>query len=160
MTESESNNIFVFRERAHLFGVLVDDFESHLPLNRVWVSHNTEDSPFWQFEDQRTSQKGHFIHPATLFGFENLSFSESSVLFLNTQSEKLKVGVLMNEFLMKLINKKSVNRALAVDLVKNFPPALPKTAFKFVHRFKRNNIYVLNPEGLLKEFNLTWPESI
>jgi hypothetical protein len=159
MKKSDSD-LFVFREQSHLLGILADDFESHLPLNRVWLSHDNDNSPFWKYEDKQTSEKGYFIHPAMLFGFNNMSFCQSSIIFLNRHQDSMNVGILMNEFLMKIIHKKSGNKALAVELVKNFPSVLPKSAFHFVHRFKRKNILVLNPEGLMKEFGLTWPQAI
>ena len=158
MARSDQKSIFVFREQPHLFGILPGDFDTYLPLEQVSISHDSENPLLWIYEEKQTSKKGYFIHPALLLGFKKITFSKSGILFLKNNTQETDIGILMNDFLMKIVQKKAGSRTLSVDLVKNFPSEFPKRAFRFVQRFKRQNILVINPEGLIKEFNLSRPQ--
>lgn len=151
--------LFVFREQPYLFGIVDSDFDAYLPLNQVWISPDSVTPNIWHFELKNgSSRKGCFIHPATLFGFREVQISNSSVLFLKKQENGMETGVLMSDFVMQLSDKKVGLKQFETDLVKSFPQELPKSAFRFVQRFKRNNIFVFDVAGLLNEFSICWPE--
>lgn len=158
MNRVSVNSIFVFKEQTHLFGILPTDFYTFLPLNKLWISPVSKDSPLWRFEGESSIQQGYFVHLATLFGFKDIRFSQSGVIFLKQHTKKSYVGIVMNDFLMQIMNRKIGPKTIAIELTKNFPPNLPKSAFHFVQRYKRKNIMVINPEGLLKEYDITWPQ--
>lgn len=151
--------LFVFREQPYLFGIVNSDFDTYLPLNKVWISPDPETPNIWHFEVKNSaSRKGCFIHPATLFGFGEVQISDSSVLFLKKQDNGMETGILMNDFVMQLSDKKVGLKQYETELVKSFPENLPKSAFRFVQRYKRSNIFVYDVAGIIKEYNIQWPE--
>lgn len=155
------NNVYVFKEPPYLLGVTQDDFESHLPLNQAWISPEPNSSNIWRFKTKdRSPRKGFFVHPGALFGFQKVQISNTSVLFLKKLDNEIEIGILMNEFLLQTSNKKAGSKQLSVDFVKNFPEKLPKTAFHFVQRHKRKNVFVINFDGLMDEFTIVWPNYI
>lgn len=152
-------SLFVFREQPYLFGIESNDFDSYLPLNKVWISPDPVTPNIWHFEVKNSkSRKGYFIHPATLFGFRDVQISNSSVLFLMKLENGMETGILMNDFVMQLSDKKVGLKQYETELVKSFPESLPKSAFRFVQKYKRNNIFVFDVAGLIKEFGIHWPE--
>jgi hypothetical protein len=159
MNRVNLNSIFVFKEQSHLFGILPTDFNTFLPLNKLWIAPVSNDSPLWKFEGTPSNQQGYFVHLATLFGFKDVRFSQSGVVFLKQHAKNMFVGIVMNDFVMQIVNRNIGPKTIAMELTKNFPPNLPKSAFHFIQRYKRKNIMVINPEGLMKEYKIEWPET-
>lgn len=151
------NNLLIFREQSYLFGLLPAEFENYLPLDTVWISPFQDSPHIWQYETKESAKKGYFVHPGTLFGFSNLSFSENSVIFLTEIKNKMGFGVLMNGYLTQLSEKVTLQKKMDLELVSNFPDNLPKSAFQYVQRYKRKNVLVLDLKGLIKEFDIEWP---
>ena len=158
MKKIKSDGLLVFKEQTHLFGIRNSDFDSYFPLNKLWISPSNKEQLLWKFEGKQGKPKGYFVHPAMLFGFKDVKFSQSSIVFLKKLNKNISVGLIMNDFYTRIINGRIGPKVLSTDLVKNFPINLPKAAFHFVKRYKRKNIMVINLEGLIDEFRIEWPE--
>ena len=153
------NNLYVFREHPYLLGVKPDEFESYLPLNKVWISPLSNHSNIWRFEVKNGSiRQGFFIHPGGLLGLQKAQISNYSVLFLKKLSDDIEIGILMNDFLLQIADKKLAPKQLDVNFLKNFPDSLPKPAFHFVQRHQRKNVYVISFDGLIAEYEIKWPD--
>lgn len=151
------NKLIIFQESSHLIGINPSDFDSAIQLNAVWISPSATSENVWEFESKDAAWKGCFVHPGTLFGFGKVYFDASSYLFLQKENDDFYIGILMNEFLIQLSEKRTLSKKLEIDLVKNFPAELPKSAFQFVHRYKRKNVLVLHPAGLLETYHIKLP---
>ncbi|MBU2515447.1 hypothetical protein KJ966_29375 [bacterium] len=154
-----SSRLFVFREQTYLFGILSGEFDKYLSLNHVIICQDEQHPNLWKFEATDTGESGYFIHPMELFGFGKIKFSQKSILFIRNQPDSPAFGLLMNDFYMHINDKRAEPKRIEPDVVKNFPPQLPKPVFQFVRRFKRKNIFVINPDALLKEYNIQFPET-
>ncbi len=158
MKQIKSDDLFVFKEQMHFFGIRKSDFDNYFPLNQMWISPLDDMQLLWRFESIQGKPKGYFVHPAMLFGFKDVNFSQSSIVFLKKLNHKTSVGLIMNDFYTQIVNGNVGPRLLSTDLVKNFPANLPKNAFHFVKRYKRKNIMVINLEGLVDEYKIEWPD--
>lgn len=154
------NELYVFREQNYFFGILPDDFDTFFPLNRVTITPVESSASLWIYEEKKTGEKGFFIHPASFLGFRKLTFSQSSLIFLINRQESRPLGMLMNEFIVNIALKKAFNKNIEIEAVKNFPKSFPKSVFNYIHRYKRANVFVINPTKMMEEFNIRVPESI
>ncbi len=153
-----SSRLFIFQEQAYLFGIQSGEFDKHLLLNRVTVFQDKQHTDLWKYEIKDNSESGYFIHPAALFGFSKIKFSQKSILFIRNQPQSPTFGLLMNDFYIHMTEKRVESKRIEPDVVKNFPPQLPKSVFHYVRRYKRKNIFVINPDALLKEYSIQLPE--
>ncbi len=148
------NTLLVFREQNLFFGIRSNDFEQYFPLNKVWISQANNSSQVWRFEGKEKKEKGCFIHPGSLFGFSKFRISQTGVIFLKNISNQLPMGILMNEFLMKISLKKIGTKKIDIEQLKKFPTHLPKSAFHTVQRYKRKNIFIIDPLMLFKAYDI------
>lgn len=158
MTNSNSNHLFVFKEQSLTLGVLPNEFDLVVPLNQYWISQSTTNPKIWKFNRENSSRSGFFVHPASLFGLKEVRFSDRGIAFLKKQSEDKYIGMVLNQYLMKIGVKKLGPKLIAADLVKNLPQNLPKSVFRSVQRFQRKNIFILNFDGILDEYKIDWEE--
>ncbi len=146
-----SSKLLVFRDHSYLFGILPEEYDMHLPLNQVTITQDKQNSDLWFFETKKDNINGQFVHPLALFGFRKYSFSQNSVLFIRnlSHSELPSFGLVMNDFYMQLSERRVEPKKIEPEVVKNFPKHFPKDAFHYVQRYKRKNIFVINPDALL-----------
>ncbi len=146
-----TSKLFVFQETNILLGLDPDEFDKHIALNQVTISRHNDNPDYWHFEGKNSDEKGLFLHPASLLGLGKLDFSQKSYLFIKKQGEgqELSPGLLMNNFQMQITTKKTGSKMILPGVAKNFPKQVPKSAFRFIQRFKRKSILVIDPPALL-----------
>jgi len=156
MKQVSRNSLLVFKEGATYFGLLADEYDTYLPLNQLSISPHQQNDLLWDFHGKQSKQKGCFTNLAMLFGYADIRFSQSGVIFLKRLSTKESIGLLVNEFITQIVNKKTGFKKTATYLSNNIPPALPQSVFHFIQRHQRKNILVINPEKLRQEYPIVW----
>ena len=156
MKQLNQNSLLVFKEETVYFGLLADEYDTYLPLNQLSISPHGQNALLWKFEAKQSRQKGCFTNPAMLFGFKDIKFSQSGIVFIKRLSTKESMGLLMNDFITQIVRKKTGLKTSPVHLNKNLPPTFPKSAFHFIQRHQRKNVLVINPDQLRREFPIVW----
>ena len=139
MALKDLNGLLVFKEQSYMFGIQARDFDAYIPLNKLAISPLPDSQSVWKFEGNSNGRTGYFVHPAMLFGFRNIRFDQSGILFVRKLSAKTSVGLVLNHYQMSITSKKYGPKPLAPHLIKTFPPELPQSAFEYVQRYKRQD---------------------
>lgn len=149
------DSLIVFSENIYFFGLLPSDFDQFFSLNKAWISPTEDSSLQWKFEREEEPYQGNFVHFGNLLGLSSATFSETGYIFLKNLSATSSQGVFINQFIMRVALKKMKERnRIEVDEAKGFPPDVPRTAFRYVQRYKRKNIMVLDPLMLFRAYGI------
>lgn len=151
------NSLIVFREENIYLGLLLNDFEQHFSLNHVWISPSMQSPLIWKFETKQKPFEGNFVHLGILLGFSPAYFNHSGHIFLKKIHDFSFMGIFMNNFFLQIPFAKFRDKKLDISEVKNYPLNVPKNTFRFVHRFKRKNIFVIDPLLLFQTYNVLPP---
>ncbi len=108
----------------------------------------------WEFEGKQEPTKGRFVHLGSLFGFSPTYFSQSGYIFLKKVNNQSTIGIFMDNLYMQGSLKKIGDKKLEIEKIKNFPPNVPKTSFRFVQKYKRKNILVIDPLSLFRDHDI------
>ncbi|MCP4749709.1 MAG: hypothetical protein GY866_02340 [Proteobacteria bacterium] len=140
-----SNSLVIFREHNHYFGLFPNDFEQHFSLNKTWISPSEHSPLIWKFEREQSPSEGVFVHLGAVFGYSPANFSQTGHIFMKKVSDQSSMGIFADNLLMKIPKIKTGDKNIDVEKIKNLPPEIPIKAFRFIKRYRRKNIFVIDP---------------
>jgi len=156
-----SDSLLIFQENKLHFGMFPDEFEQYFPLNNVWISPEEGKPNIWRFEREKPPMRGKFVHFGSLIGKTPAYFDDTGYIFMKNIPGEFSLGIFIGAVILRIPVKKLRAKKIEIEREsKRIPAQLPKTAFRYIQRFQRKNILIINPLLLFRAYKIIFNDPI
>ena len=140
------DDLIIFREGNAYFGLLAEDFETHIPIDEVKLSPSSFSDTVWSFSDPKTKLEGFLFHLGMVIGQSFTSISHQSYLFIR-EVNQINLAVMLANYQFRL----------PANQLNSLQVKPPHQAFRRLYRYKKLSILLLDPIALYQSYRSVLP---